>query len=225
MNVRGDRQVTTGFESAESGTIYWTLSLYIEPQKVAQALNCISGHVGSEVFRLAQMRHKPSFALRNAIDPLMNDIADRESHGEVHEFLLAATEESPEDLDAAANEIRKFKSLHFRLPKSISWTTEGTRFVAEAPGLGDPRSVRLRRFWFSHNNGALSYHMAFSHHYGSFVRGGSLQSGYDPASFYFLSLLQKLAAPKEYALDPVILDRLLDRANFIRTFSHMRIWA
>lgn len=215
MAIRGERKGGSGFESAESGTIYWTLSLYVEPHKVASALRCDGGHVDPGVFRKAQMRHKPSFALRNAIDPLMNDIADRETNGEVQEFLLAATEANPADMDDAAEEIRKHDMLHFHLPDTISWTTEGTRFIAKPPQLADVRAVRLRRFWFAHNNGALSYHLAFSHYYGGYEAGRgrkkTWQRDYDPATFYFLSILQKLAAPKEYSLDSEILERLIDQ--------------
>ncbi|WP_260580843.1 hypothetical protein [Sphingopyxis sp. PET50] len=60
--------------------------------------------------------------------------------------------------------------------------------------------MRLRRFWLAHNNGGLSYHLSFSHHYASLLEPGD-ERGYDPATYYFLSLLQKLAAPKEFELD------------------------
>lgn len=222
MTRRGDRPAGEDYESAANGTIYWTLSLYIESDKVAEAVRLPPGdHVEPKLFRRVQLNHLPSFALRNAIDPLMNDIADREMRGEVQEYLLAATSACPDDLDEAAERVRDFEELVFMLPPSTSWTTEGIRFHAHPPGLDDERVVRMRRFWFAHNNGALSYHLSFSHYYGSYAdTDGNLHSGYDPATYYFLSLLQKLAAPKEYALEPGLLQQLMREDDpYIDVFS------
>ncbi|NBB64901.1 hypothetical protein GVN18_37225, partial [Pseudomonas sp. ODNR1LW] len=181
------------------------------------------GRVEPAVFRRAQRRHLPSLALGNAVDPLMNDIADREIRGELQEFLLAAADdEGVTDLDQAAARIRTHSDLIFRMPKSVSWTTEGVRFHAHPEGLSDDRLVRLRRFWLSHNDGALSYHLSFSHYYGGgYVdAAGRKRSGYDPSTYYFLSLLQKLAAPKEYALDPRLLKPSKDDPDpFVDVFS------
>ncbi|MGV9010677.1 hypothetical protein [Brevundimonas sp.] len=190
------------YETAQSGTIYWTISLYIEPDKVASALG-LTGRIGPDQFRRLQRGHLPSLALANAIDPLMNDIADRETQGEVQEFLLAATDETVADMHEASAAARKHQDLVFRMPRSVSWTTEGVRFCAHPQGLDRDRAVRLRRFWLSHNNGALSYHLSFSHYYGGDKPSGA--TGYPPSTYYFLSLLQKLAAPKEYALDATML--------------------
>lgn len=222
MTRRGDRPAGETYESAVNGTIYWTLSLYIESDKVAEAVRLPPGdHVEPKLFRRVQLSHLPSFALRNAIDPLMNDIADREMRGEVQEYLLAATSACPDDLDEAAERVRDYEELTFTLPPSTSWTTEGIRFHAHPPGLDDERVVRMRRFWFAHNNGALSYHLSFSHYYGSYADAdGKLHSGYDPATYYFLSLLQKLAAPKEYALEPALLQKLMREDDpYIDVFS------
>lgn len=210
MRLRGERKSENGYEKALSGTVYWTLSLYIEASKVAETLGCAEdGHVKPDLFRKAQMRHGPSFALRNAVDPLMNDIADRETRGEVQEFLLSVADADVSDVaeddlvSAYDRAAREYEDLTFLMPKSISWTTEGRRYHAYPPNLDDRRLVRLRRFWMSHNNGALSYHLSFSHYYGE--KG----AGYDPSTYYFLSALQKLAAPKEYGLDPKILGEIL----------------
>ena len=56
------------YETAQSGTIYWTISLYIEPDKVASALG-LTGRIGPDQFRRLQRGHLPSLALANAIDP------------------------------------------------------------------------------------------------------------------------------------------------------------
>ena len=86
----------------------------------------------------------------------------------MQEFLLAVTDEDVSDMDEAAAAARRYDDLVFKMPKSISWTTEGVRFEASPPGLDREREVQLRRFWLSHNNGALSYHLSFSHFYGAF---------------------------------------------------------
>lgn len=200
------QEAATAYETAQSGTIYWTLSLYIEADKVAAALGLEpEAQVRPDDFRRVQRGHKPSLALANAIDPLMNDIADRETQGEVQEFLLAATAEDFSDMREARAAVRRHEDLKFKVPRSISWSTEGVEFRTEPEGLDQERDVRLRRFWLSHNNGALSYHLSFSHYYGAAQMPG--RTGYRPAALYFLSLLQKLAAPKEYTLAETVLER------------------
>ncbi|MFC5370983.1 hypothetical protein ACFPIF_00350 [Brevundimonas faecalis] len=225
MRLRGERKSENGYEKALSGTVYWTLSLYIEASKVAETLGCAEdGHVKPDLFRRTQMRHGPSFALRNAVDPLMNDIADRETRGEVQEFLLSVADAdvsgvAEDDLVSAYDRAaREYEDLTFLMPKSISWTTEGRRYHAYPPNLDDERLVRLRRFWMSHNNGALSYHLSFSHYYGE--KG----VGYDPSTYYFLSALQKLAAPKEYGLDPKILGEILaDKKAYVDVLTEPKL--
>ena len=206
MAIRGDWDDAQGYESARPGTLYWTLSLYIDPDRVAAAVGQPGKPLRHDQFGAVQRAHLPSLLLRNAIDPLFNDIADREVLGEVQEHLIAAADatETPGADDrarrrAAEATIRAHERLIFQPPESIEWTTEGARYRAQPVGLDDPRAVRLRRFWLAHNNGALSYHLGFSHHYGSLHRDGD-EAGYDPATYYFLSLLQKLAAPKEFEL-------------------------
>lgn len=208
MTLRGRHPIGSGYEAALPGTVYWTLSLFVEPQKVAEALGLpVDECPKAGDFRQVQMRHRPSVALRDAMDPLMNDIADRETRSSVQEHLLAATAENPTDPDDAADCVRQYQELVFSPPQSIGWSTEGIRFHAHPPRLSDERLVRMRRFWLSHNNGALSYHMSFSHRYGQIVgEDGSEEPGHDPSTYYFLAMLQKLAAPKEYALDPDLLD-------------------
>ncbi len=207
------------YEKSRSGTIYWTLSLYIEADKVASALDPTPGaRVEPDVFARMQRSHKPSLALANAVDPLMNDIADRETQGEVQEFLLAATAENFADMHEARKAVRRHDELVFRVPDSISWTTEGVRFEARPDGLNRDRTVKLRRFWLSHNDGALSYHLSFSHYYGGDLKPG--RTGYEPSTLYFLSLLQKLAAPKEYTLaEDVFEGASASKARYVDVFE------
>ncbi len=225
MAIRGRETKPGTYDAAVPGTIYWTLSLYIEPDRVAEALGRKAGDpVPSSVFRRAQMRHLPSLALRNAVDPLFNDIADRESQGEVQEYLLATTDAAPTDLEKAAALIRRSEPLTFKVEKSTTWMTEGVTFEAHPPALDDPRRVGLRTFWVSHNNGALSYHLSFNHHYAEYEDDqGATRPGYDPSTYYFLSLLQKLAAPKEYALKPELLSQLVKTDSHVDVFSETRL--
>lgn len=208
MAVRGDwKDDARGYESAKPGTLYWTLSLYIDPDRVAAAAGQPGRPLRHEQFGTLQAQHLPSLLLRNAMDPLFNDIVDREVLRQVQEHLLAAVDAPnlPPDADyrarreAAATAVRAHERLTFTPPASVQWTTEGDTYDAEPVGLGDDRIVRFRRFWMAHNNGALTYHLGFSHHYASLHAEGDA-AGYDPATFYFLSLLQKLAAPKEFEL-------------------------
>lgn len=225
MATRGRETRPGSYDAAVPGTIYWTLSLYIEPDRVSAALGRDAGApLPPSVFRRAQMQHYPSLALRNAVDPLFNDIADRETQGEVQEYLLATTDAVPKDLEEAAALIRQSEPLTFKVEKSTTWMTEGVTFEAHPPALDDPRRVGLRTFWVSHNNGALSYHLSFNHHYAEYIDdSGATRSGYDPSTFYFLSLLQKLAAPKEYALDPELLTELVKSDSYVDVFSETRL--
>ncbi len=210
--VRGLRTDEQGYEKAQDGTIYWTLSLYIEADKVAAALGLKNeARARPDMFRKAQRDHKPSLALANAVDPLMNDIADRETQGEMQEFLLAATAEDFSNMRDARAAVRRYEPLTFKLPDEISWSTEGVEFQAKPSALARDRTVHLRRFWLSHNNGALSYHLSFSHHYGADKK--TVYSGYDPSTLYFLSVLQKLAAPKEYSLGEAAFKKANDSTN------------
>ena len=100
--------------------------------------------------RAAQLRHLPSFALRNAIDPLFNDIADRDFFGRPRDFLFAAGQGAANSgsawtFDAAANAIRTETELVFEVPPDFSWVTEGVRFHCDLKRQLR-RRVRLRRF-------------------------------------------------------------------------------
>ena len=78
------------FDRAYDGTAYWTLSLYVDAERLAGVYNKDLREDPGKTLRAAQLRHLPSFALRNAIDPLFNDIADRDFFGRPRDFLFAA---------------------------------------------------------------------------------------------------------------------------------------
>lgn len=208
------------FDRADDGTAYWTLSLYIAAESLQPYYDEAQFEDLGKQLRAAQFRHKPSFVLRNAIDPLFNDIADRDFFGRPRDFLFAAglgakNAGVPWTLDSAANAIRTETELVFTIPSQFSWVTEGVLFHCD---LKEElrRKVRLRRFWFAHSDGALSYHLSFEHHYGT-GQGGSprdiLHDPYGMQTFYFLSLLQKLAAPKEFMLGEEQLEALARSAG------------
>ena len=152
-------------------TLYWTLSLYID------AVNLPSDfkrEFDPQRQFSVQRQVFDSLRLRNAIEPMFNDIADRERLGVVEDFLL--------DVDGDhSGEI-----VHMTISDTIEWSTEGRSFAAEL-GPQAPHAMRMRAFWYVHVNGALSYHVSFSYRY-----------AHGFADFYFMSLLQKLAAPKEF---------------------------
>lgn len=209
------------FDRAYDGTAYWTLSLYVDAERLGGVYNKDLREDPGKTLRAAQLRHLPSFALRNAIDPLFNDIADRDFFGRPRDFLFAAGQGAVNSgsawtFDAAANAIRTETELVFEVPPDFSWVTEGVRFHCDLKRQLK-RRVRLRRFWFAHSDGALSYHLSFEHRYGREAepeaapkRRDILRDPYGMQTFYFLSLLQKLAAPKEFVLGEEQLAALID---------------
>lgn len=190
------------YERAEDRTLHWTLSLYVRPEKLWEteivgtsgtepAIGCT---FQSDCVAMMQLQEPASRALRDAIEPLFNDIADRESQGQASDFLLAV-DVGPKQGDPGAF-VRKHVDLVFDPPEKIGWRTEGRNFIASPKGLDDERPARMRRFWFVHNNGALSWHAAFT-----------LRYRHDPADYLFLAMLQKLAAPKEFTLKEDLLEQ------------------
>lgn len=165
-----------GFEECEDKSVYFTLSLYVSQADVTAALG---NQLDPETLRAFQPGYRGSKRLRDAVEPLFNDIADRERLGAVDDFLL----------DSLCPRNGEF--IEITAPDEISWSTEGRRFVATPPGLGKSRTLRVRRFWYTHANGAIGYHLSFRYNY-----------DHTPGEFYFLSLLQKVAAPKEFEANP-----------------------
>lgn len=162
------------FERTADRSLYATYSMHVSRARVAELLG---GAPTLDVLRRLQRIDPASVALANAIDPLFNDIADRERGGEIYELLLATPGPSVRVLTA-------------QLPDYVEWATEGIRFRATPPGLSAPKALRMRRFWFTHADGGVSYNISLRFDY-----------AHTPADFFFISLLQKLIAPKEFALD------------------------
>lgn len=150
-------------------TLYWTQSFYLSDTLVGAKLD------------------DPATAdterMREAIEPLFNDIADRSSwRGQVEDRMFAA---------APAQRLR------LRMPEAVNWSTEGRRFVVRVPDAQRERGVNLRRFWYQHGNGAISWHLGFDYCYDDDLARETAAGG-APLTYYFLSLLQKLAWPKEF---------------------------
>jgi hypothetical protein len=198
------------FNRAEDGTAYWTLSIYVKSELLDKLRPKEAADDIGSAMRRAQLGHLPSMALRNAIDPLFNDIADRDFFGKPRDFLFAAGmgQQYPDtgaewvSPKVARDALLDEHKIVMTMPNPIEWTTEGIFFKCHLAGNGD-RALDLRRFWFVHSDGALSYHLSFAHHYGA---DGS--NRFDVETLYFLSMLQKLAAPKEFALSDDLLRRV-----------------
>lgn len=162
-----------------NGTLHWTLSLYIDkdhmPADFAGKFRSENKVANQQKFPAEKLKGVPrSTFLRDAIDPLFNDISDRERLGEVQDYLL--------DTPGA----QMWREIEIDAPNEITWETEGVSNTALLAKRG-PRKVWLRRFWYVHLNGALSYHLSFLVRYTHTIE-----------DYYFLSLLQKLTAPKEF---------------------------
>jgi hypothetical protein len=186
---------------ANDRTIYWTLSFYIPQEKLKPFAPGIpyKAHAFAAELREAAKRNEaqagdPSAGyvdpatenLRRAIDPLFNDVADRSRLGMIDDFLFAG-------LPA--------RDVILTLPETIEWMTEGKTFVVDLSGDAGLRERKFdfRSFWYVHGNGSLSWHAGFSHNYDEELKH-ELKGG-TPVSYYLMSLLQKLAWPKEF--DPL----------------------
>lgn len=73
------------FEQTDDKSMFWTLSLYIDRASVTSLLGCSPT---PDDLRTFQANNPGSVKLRNAMEPLFNDIADRERLGSVDDFLL-----------------------------------------------------------------------------------------------------------------------------------------
>jgi hypothetical protein len=139
--------------------------------------------------------------LRSAINPLFNDIADRSRLGRIEDQLFA---------------VEQSGKAEFVLPNAVQWSTEGRTYSVPT----DPDSLRypvhVTRFWYLHANGAMSWHVSFDVNYRNPAFSASLAQGKVPNALYLLSLMQKLAYPKESevstdAKEPVGTDKLSEQ--------------
>lgn len=166
-----DANARLAWEQCEDRTLYLTLSLYIDradiPESIASGLKLDGATPPLAEFQGTR-------GLREAMDPLFNDVANRERLGRVEDYLIDV--EGPPDGER----------LTLVTPQIVSWTTEGTTYKIDL-GVEQAREARVRRFWYVHMNGAISYHV-----------GLAMTYEHEPADLYAISMLQKAAAPKEF---------------------------
>lgn len=120
--------------------------------------------------------------LRSAINPLFNDIADRARLGRIEDQLFA---------------VEQSEWAEFVLPEAVTWSTEGRTYAVPTDSKKRNYPVRVTRFWYLHGNGAMSWHVSFDVQYRDADFEARLAAGQVPNSLYLLSLMQKLAYPKE----------------------------
>jgi hypothetical protein len=129
----------------------------------------------------ALRKRQRNTGLTLAIEPLFNDIADRERGLFVEDFLIETRRpDRPEHGPNACDLIT------IDVPKRIRWSTEGATMRAE---LLEPirfEDVCCRAFWVAHSNLSLSYHLSFEISY-----------EHTAAHYYALGLLQKVVFPTE----------------------------
>lgn len=195
---------TTIYEKVGDYQVYWTASFYMAGARIPKPVLTVL----KDPARLgeAQAGHPASVELANAMNPLFNDIADRERAGRIEDFLFACGDPEWIDLD---------------MPGEVSWTTEGVVTTASPPDHPGPQKIRVRRFWYVYRDGSASWHVSFRLDYGpkegtpewdelrklQFDRSIGLDREdrwHTPGLLYFLSRLQKVLAPKEFALDPAL---------------------
>src|SRR5690606_41517544 len=99
--------------------------------------------------------YQDSRRLGRAIEPLFNDIADRQRGLFIQDFLLdtPSAPQRPGDSDGE----NVCDEPEISLPADIRWETEGDRF---APSLAQPVRLRARcpALWVALSNAASTYH-------------------------------------------------------------------
>ena len=133
-------------------------------------------------------RYAESRDLQRAIDPMFEDIADRDRNLFIKDFLLDTPDGGTgAGLGGAAPRGRNVcASVALELAAAVRWTTEGKTSTVDLGGPIVFRDVLCRAFWMVHSNDALSYHLSFEV---PFER--------DLRSCYGLSMLLKAVHPNE----------------------------
>ncbi len=122
--------------------------------------------------------------LRKAIDPMFEDIADRDRNLFVRDFLL----DTPNEYDGSGPKpLRNVcRRVTLKLQRRVRWSTEGAKSRVELPAPVVFVDVLCRAFWMVHSNHALSYHLSFE-----FAFDKGLEA------YYGLSMLLKAFNPSE----------------------------
>lgn len=167
---------------------YWDQGppAYGRPFRIRDRLKAAPGADSDGAVR----QQEATLRLRAAVNPLFNDIADRSRLGRIEDELFAA---SP------------LQDLFFVMPREVQWSTEGRTYsvpTCDAGGSPPRYPVHVTRFWYVHGNGSLSWHVSFEVRFRDEAFEQALEEGKVPSGLYLLSLMQKLAYPKERELSP-----------------------
>ncbi|WP_202839790.1 hypothetical protein [Luteimonas saliphila] len=174
------------------GRLHLTLSFLVEEARMQALVTDREGRCYWNRALLATLRgdddpdaddYQDSRRLGHAIEPLFNDIADRQRGLFIQDFLLDTPSDPRRGDDADGENVCDEVELAF--PADVRWETEGDRF---ALALSAPvrLAARCRAFWVAHSNTALTYHLSLE-----------LPYAHDHAHYYALSLLQKAVFPSE----------------------------
>lgn len=174
----------------EGGRLHLTLSFLVEETRMQALVVDGEGRCFWNRKLLSALRgddggddYQDSRRLGRAIEPLFNDIADRQRGLFIQDFLLDTPSAPQRPGDSDGENVCDEPEISF--PADIRWETEGDRF---ALSLAQPVRLRARcrAFWVAHSNAALTYHLSLE-----------LPYAHDHAHYYALSLLQKAVAPTE----------------------------
>ena len=151
-------------------SLHATLSLYIPAEKLGGLFKNWTRQKRLEL----RDNYEHTKNLREAIDPLFNDIAIRDTNSTIDEFLI--------DVEGT----HEIEEIVITLPQRLRWETEGKHFVVNL-GAQVSHELKCRMFWYAYTDGALSYHISFFMNY-----------AHKFEDYYFLSMFQKLMFPKEF---------------------------
>jgi hypothetical protein len=185
----------------DNGQLHLTISVLVGHEKLARALHARAPGLRWNGDLLHSLRrHEESGELAQAIEPLFNDIADRKRGLFVEDFLIDTG-----SIDAAEGYGENVCDIvDVRVPKRVTWTTEGSDLRVRLERPVRFRGARLHAFWVGHSNQSLSYHLSMV-----------LDYRHDIADYYGLSLLQKVFFPTEGAAarygDRTVLPRVRSR--------------
>lgn len=185
-----DDLLATALEQrAGEGRLHLTLSFLIDETRMQALVSDAHGRCHWNRDLLATLRgddtgdYHDSRRLGQAIEPLFNDIADRQRGLFIQDFLLDTPSEPRRNGDDDGENVCDEIALAF--PADVRWETEGDRFaLALAAPVRLP--ARCRAFWVAHSNTSLTYHLSLE-----------LRYRHDHAHYYALSLLQKAVFPTE----------------------------
>ncbi len=173
---------------ARGGRLHLTVSLPVDHRRLQAHFSDAQGRSGWDraLFERLGGRDGAGYGdsrrLGAAIEPLFNDIADRQRGLFVQDFLIdTPSQPVPDDPDGE----NVFDEIELCIPAGLRWQTEGESFALE---LDAPVRLpaRCRAFWVAHSNTALTWHLSLE-----------LAYRHGHRDYYALSMLQKAVSPTE----------------------------